>query len=119
MGKRSALTVEPSAGRAPGRAVALLHLLLLFGAGLTIALTWGWDHWSVWQLLVIAAFTFVGGLTYVETTSTKLKVSGAFLGLMLAAVLLGGAPAALIGAASIVVTWFRRREAGHYCATTS
>ncbi len=92
----------------------MLHLLLLLAAGLTIALTASWDRWPLWELLVIASLTFVGGLTYVETSSTKLKVSGAFLGLMLAAVLLGGGPAALIGAGSIVVTWLRRREAGHY-----
>jgi len=40
----------------------------------------------------------------------KLKLSGILLGLMLAVVLLGGAPAALIGMLTIAVGWFRSRE---------
>ena len=71
-------------------------------------------RWNPWPLAVIAALTVISDLTYVETGSTKLRVSGSFLGLVLAAVLLGGAPAALLGMLTIAVGWIRSREAGHY-----
>ena len=66
--------------------------------------------------MLIATFTVVSGLTYVETGSNKLKVTGSFLGLIMAAVLLGGAPAALIAMLTIAVVWLRSREAPHYLA---
>jgi diguanylate cyclase (GGDEF)-like protein len=40
----------------------------------------------------------------------KLKISGSLLGLMLAAVLLGGGPAAVIGMLTIAIGWVRWRE---------
>jgi diguanylate cyclase (GGDEF)-like protein len=52
-------------------------------------------------------------LTNVEITA-KLRVSGSFLGLMLAAVLLGGGPAALVGVLTVAVGGLRSREAPHY-----
>jgi diguanylate cyclase (GGDEF)-like protein len=72
-------------------------------------------HWNPWSLLVIAVFTLVSDLTAVETSS-KLKVSGTSLGLMLAVVLLGAAPAAVLGAFTIVVSWACRsnRGRGHF-----
>src|SRR5581483_4672378 len=39
---------------------------------------------------------------------------GSFLALVLAIVLLGGAPAAIVGVATIAIGWFRWREAPHY-----
>jgi diguanylate cyclase (GGDEF)-like protein len=86
---------------------------LLLALGLVV-LTAPDAHWDIGRLLVIAVFTVISDLTAVETASAKLKVSASFLGLMLAAVLLGAAPAALIGVLSIGVSWFRWREAPHY-----
>ncbi|MBV9464494.1 MAG: diguanylate cyclase, partial [Solirubrobacterales bacterium] len=62
---------------------------------------------------MIASFAIISDLTSVETGPTKLRVSGSGLGLMLAAVLLGGGPAALVGALTIGVGWVRWREAVH------
>jgi diguanylate cyclase (GGDEF)-like protein len=91
-----------------------VHGLALAGAGAVIGLTTGSDRWSPWPLAVVATFTIVSGLTYVETGSTRLKVSGTALGLMLAGVLLGGGPAAVVGMLTIAFVWLRSREAPHY-----
>ena len=90
------------------------QVLAIGAAGVVAWLTAGTARWSLSPLLVIAALTVVSDLTSVDTGSAKLKISGSFLGLMLASVLLGGAPAAVIGVLSILVGWLRWREAGHY-----
>jgi diguanylate cyclase (GGDEF)-like protein len=100
--------------RPSGRQVALLQVVALGVAAALAAVTSGSDRWDAWSLGVIALLTVGSDLTYVETGSAKLKVSGSFLGIILAAVLLGGGPAALIGVLSIAIGWFRSREAGHY-----
>jgi diguanylate cyclase (GGDEF)-like protein len=109
------MTVTSSSGgtRQPGM-VAIVHVAALASAAGVAVVTARFASWRIGPLLVIATFTIVSGLTYVETGSTKLKVSGSFLGLMLAAVLLGGGPAALIGAVTIGFVWLRSREAPHY-----
>ena len=103
-----------AAGRTPGPGVALAHACSFALALVVIAATAGTAHWRAGPLAVITVFTVVSGLTYVQTGATRLKVSGSFLGLMLAAVLLGGPPAALIGMVTIGAVWFRSREAPHY-----
>ena len=99
--------------RSPSRTVAAVQIGALLGAALLVALTAGDYHWRVWPLAVIATFTIVSDLTYVETRWAKLRISGSGLGLVLAAVLLGGGPAALVGVLAIGVGWFHSREAGH------
>ncbi|MEA2197528.1 MAG: hypothetical protein QOJ25_1579 [Solirubrobacteraceae bacterium] len=108
------LDIGEQGGRQPGRAVAVAHGLALASAITLIVLTAGSDRWSVWPLTVIVVFTVIGDLTSVEAFSPKLKVSGSFLGIMLAAVLLGSGPAALVGVVSIAAGWLRWREAPHY-----
>ncbi len=97
-----------------GRAIAVIQLLGFAAAALTIAATAGGDSWDPWPLALLAAFTVASDLMSVETESSKLKVSGSFLGLILAVVLLGGGPAALIGVLTISIGWVRSREAPHY-----
>ncbi len=92
----------------------LIHALGLALGALVIVVTGGLDHWNIPRLAVIATFTIVSDLSSVQTGSEKLKVSGSFLGLVLASVVLGGGPAALIGVATIATGWLRWREAGHY-----
>ncbi|HEX4671707.1 MAG TPA: hypothetical protein VH279_05545, partial [Solirubrobacteraceae bacterium] len=89
----------------PGRAIAVAQGCALLGAGATIALTAHSMRWSLWPLLVIAALTVASDLTTLDAGMTRLKVSGAAPGLMLAIVVLGGGPAALIGAGVMVVRW--------------
>src|SRR5262245_38479427 len=86
--------------RQPGLAVAALQALAVASAAAMIWVTAPAAHWKPWSLVVIAVFTVVSDLTAVESGS-KLKVSGTSLGLMLAVVLLGAAPASVLGAVTI------------------
>jgi diguanylate cyclase (GGDEF)-like protein len=95
---------------APGARVAAAQVLALAAAGAVALFTVGTDRWTLWPMVVIAVFTIASDLTYVEAAASRLRVSGSGLGLMLAAVLLGGGPAALFGVLAIAVGWLRSRE---------
>jgi diguanylate cyclase (GGDEF)-like protein len=69
--------------------------------------TGGSAHWVIGPLVVITVFTVLSDVTSVEVESGRILISGSFLGLLLAAVLLGGGPAAAVGVATILVTWPR------------
>ncbi len=112
--ERTTATVGNHVTRQPSRGVALFHGSALIGAAGLAALTASGSRWSPAPLLVITGFTLISALTPVHTGSTKLQVSGVLLGLMLAMVLLGGAPAAAMGTVTMAVGWLRRREAAHY-----
>ena len=66
-------------------------------------------HWSLVPLLVIAGFTIIAELIAMGAEG-GMSVSGSFLGLILAAVILGGVPAAAIGALTIGIGAVRRRS---------
>ena len=59
-------------------------------------------------IAVIAVFAVVSDITAVEAGS-RVKVTGTALGLMLAMVLLGGGPAAVIALVTLLVSWMLRR----------
>jgi putative nucleotidyltransferase with HDIG domain len=69
--------------------------------------------WDPGLFGLLFAFTAFSDLTAIETKS-KLKTSGSFLALVLAMVLLGGTPAAIIGVLTILLGWLRWRDAPHY-----
>src|SRR5436189_191131 len=87
-------TAMGSIRRAPGRGGYAANVGLLVAAGLLAIMTAPSARWNLPEILVISALTAISDLTSVATGAGKLKVSGSFLGLMLAAVLLGGPPAA-------------------------
>jgi putative nucleotidyltransferase with HDIG domain len=64
--------------------------------------------------VLLLVFAIASDLMAASIRSSKLKVSGSFLALVVAMVLLGGPPAALIGAITIVAGWIKWREAPHY-----
>jgi putative nucleotidyltransferase with HDIG domain len=71
-------------------------------------------NWDLPLFFVLLAFSIFSYLTAVEAES-KIKVSGAFLAIVLAMVFLGGTPAAMIGVAAMLVGWITRwRDAPHY-----
>ena len=113
MPEHSTTTGSRRVRRRPSRAVIIAQALTPFAALATVVLTPGLAHWRLGQLAIIAVFAIASDLTAVQTAS-KLKMSGSFLGIVLAAVLLGGGPAALIGVLTIAVGWLRWREAPHY-----
>jgi diguanylate cyclase (GGDEF)-like protein len=94
--------------------MVIAQLIALAGAAAVAILTAGSARWSLAPLGMIAVLTVVSDLTSVETGSSKLRISGSFLGIMLAAVLLGGGPAALVGVGAIAIGSLRWREAPHY-----
>ena len=96
--------------RSSSPALIVAQHVALVGSGAVVLLSASSARWDPIILIMIAALTVVSELMGVETGSAKLRVSGSFLGIMLAAVLLGGAPAALVGVLAIVAGWLRWRE---------
>jgi putative nucleotidyltransferase with HDIG domain len=64
--------------------------------------------WDIALLASLLVFSIVSDLS--AATTSAAKISGSFLSLVLAMVFLGGAPAALIGVATIAVGWIRWRD---------
>jgi putative nucleotidyltransferase with HDIG domain len=100
---------------APGRyANPAFAAMLAAATGLGIA-TAGEASWNVPLFASLLAFAIVSDLWAIDTSATlggrsRLLMSGSFLALVAAMVLLGGAPAALIGVATILVGHFRFHE---------
>lgn len=84
-------------------------------AGIVAVAIWrGPDaDWDLSLFAVLLAFSLISDLTAVSTTS-RVKISGSFLALVLAMVFLGGTPAAVIGVTTICVGWLRWRDPSHY-----
>jgi putative nucleotidyltransferase with HDIG domain len=92
-------------------AVMLGIFALAVAAAVWFAPESNWDMPLFWILLVFSVFSYVTAVT----TESNVKVSGAFLALVLAMVFLGGTAAALIGVATNLIGWlFRWRDEPHY-----
>jgi putative nucleotidyltransferase with HDIG domain len=71
-------------------------------------------NWDMPLFGILLAFSVFSDLTAISTTS-KVKLSGSFLPIVVAIVLLGGPPAAVIGVVTIVVgTLVNQRNAFHF-----
>jgi putative nucleotidyltransferase with HDIG domain len=70
-------------------------------------------NWNPVLFVVLLAFCVFSDLTAVEAQA-RVKISGSFLALVVAMVLLGGPPAALIGVVTILAGWLRWRESWDY-----
>jgi putative nucleotidyltransferase with HDIG domain len=95
-------------GNRPSRFVLVLQIAALVAvAGFAIwqAPNGNWDLPLFGMLLV---FALISHFTAVETSS-RLKISGSFLALVLAMAFLYGTPAALMGVITICLTWPRGR----------
>jgi putative nucleotidyltransferase with HDIG domain len=71
------------------------------------------DNWDPVLFVVLLTFCVFSDLTAVEAQA-RVKISGSFLALVVAMVLLGGPPAALIGIVTILAGWLRWRESWDY-----
>jgi len=69
--------------------------------------------WNLPLFAILLGFSIFSDLTAISTTS-KVKISGSFLALVLAMVFLGGTPAALIGVITILVGWLRWKDEWHF-----
>jgi diguanylate cyclase (GGDEF)-like protein len=90
--------------------VAIVQGGALLGAGATFLLTSGWDRWKLSELAAIGLLAVVSDLMSVDGSLGKMRVSGTLLGVMLAAVRLGGGPAAVVGLLAALIGWLRWRE---------
>src|SRR5437588_7822051 len=100
--------------RDPGWSVVAVEGIAFLVACPLFLATLQWDRWNSSLLIAIALLAVVSdltSLTSIDTDAGKLRVSGTLLGVMLAAVLLGGGPAAIIGMLAVGIGWFRSREA--------
>src|SRR5437763_4169582 len=70
-------------------------------------------NWNLALFAVLFFFAAISDLTAVATPS-RVHISGSFMAIVLAMVLLGGTPAALIGLAAICVGWRNGRAPFHY-----
>jgi len=93
----------------PKRLSNALLLLGLAGVVAVAILRAPYAEWNLALFGILLAFSAFSDITSIETES-HLKISGNFLALVLAMVLLGGAPAATIGLISILFGWLRFRE---------
>jgi diguanylate cyclase (GGDEF)-like protein len=92
--------------------VWLLAQCAVLGAIVILSfLTSGLDRWDWSQLLVIAVFAVSSDLTAVNPGTAW--ISGSFLGIVLATIMFGGAPGALVGAITVAIGRLRSREDGH------
>src|SRR2546421_1841497 len=89
-------TAGVKARERPSSVVKFLHCVALLGAAALIVVSAGSTQWRPEYLAVIAVMTVVSGLTRVEVSS-NVDLSGSFLGIVLATVLLGGGAGAVIG----------------------
>jgi putative nucleotidyltransferase with HDIG domain len=94
--------------------VLVLEALALASAIAVACIVGQTDNWDIPLLIVLSACAIGSDLAGMESGSARLKLSGSFLALILAMVLLGGAPAAVVGVLCILVGWLRWREAPHY-----
>ena len=88
----------------------VVGLLLIGAAAIWRAPSADWD---LALFAILLGFSVFSDLTAISTTS-KVKISGSFLALVLAMVFLGGAPAAVIGVLTILTGWLRWRDEWHF-----
>jgi putative nucleotidyltransferase with HDIG domain len=100
------------ASNRPSNLIIAAQIVGLFAVCAVGALTADTANWDLSLFAILLAFSIFSDLTAITTTS-KLKLSGSFLPMMLAMVFLGGPPAALIGVLTISVGWLRDRNAAH------
>ncbi|HZE17019.1 MAG TPA: diguanylate cyclase, partial [Mycobacterium sp.] len=110
---RETATAGNQRARHVGRGVVLVHVLALICGVALIWLTDGLDRWRVGPLVVLVAFTSVSVVSDFATGASKVRVSGLPIGLTIAVVVLGPAPAALVGVLTMIVSWTRTRAAWH------
>ena len=111
------LGIQQSLGpRVPGRGVAALQL---FAFACAIALgvlkfdPHSWTAPELWTLAILTGLAVTSELTNTLLPSGEHRISGSFLGIMLAAVLLGGPAASIVAILTISIGWLKSRESAH------
>ena len=116
-------TVTADIGAPPGvsarseprrpRTAAAIHGFLFVAAVAVAALTAHTNNWNLWELLILIALAITSELTATALPSGATNISGSFMGIIMAAVVLGGSEAAIVGVLAIGISWFRWRQRWH------
>lgn len=93
----------------PSRSVIAAEWLLLLAAIGAGALLAGDAEWDLALFSILLASSVASDLRALEITAHKVAVSGSFLAIITAIVLLGAAPAALIAVSTIAAGWLNLR----------
>ena len=91
------------------RQLLTIELGLLSAAGVVAAVSASSAHWRLLTIAILALFSVLSDRMLLQAGS-RMAISGSFLGIILAAVLLGGAPAAALGALTILFDVLRSRD---------
>jgi putative nucleotidyltransferase with HDIG domain len=90
------------------------EVVALAGA-VVLAILVGHDtDWDLPLLATLTALSIVSDLIAIETRASRVLVSASLMTIVLAAVLLGGAAAALMGVVTILVGWLKHRYERQY-----
>jgi putative nucleotidyltransferase with HDIG domain len=100
--------------RSPSPVVLLLNAAIVAGAVVVAAMTAADARWDLATIVLLAVFAIASDLLASTIRSSKLKVSGSFMALVVAMVLAGGPPAAFIGVLTVFAGWLKWREKPHY-----
>ena len=98
----------------PTRLALGLEVAALAAALVVAVLSDGWSDWDLPLLLTLTALSIVSDLIAIETRVSRVAVSASLMTIVIGAVLLGGAPAALIGVITIGAGWLRHRYELHH-----
>jgi putative nucleotidyltransferase with HDIG domain len=93
----------------PTRRILVLEAATLAAAlPAAIWLNWGSD-WNLPLFAVLLVAAVIGDLTALDTAASRIKISSSFLAIVLATVLLGPTPAALVATVTILAGWVKFR----------
>ena len=98
----------------PTRLALGLEVAALAAALVVSVLSDGWSDWDLPLLLTLTALSIVSDLIAIETRVSRVAVSASLMTIVIGAVLLGGAPAALMGVITIGAGWLKHRYELHH-----
>jgi putative nucleotidyltransferase with HDIG domain len=105
--------IIPVLGRHRERTLVVFEVLILAGSVAAMVLLSTEDQWDHYDLVGLLAVLVVGS-DFLTLRAKRFRISGSFLGLVLAMALLGPAPAGAMGIAAASVDAIRGRTRGLY-----
>ncbi len=93
----------------PTRLAIGIELAALAGAAGVALASDGWSNWDLSLLATLTALSIVSDLIAIETRVNRTLVSASLMTIVIGAVLVGPAPAAVMGAVTILAGWVKHR----------
>ena len=93
----------------PTRLAIGIEQAALVAAFVVAVLSDGWSDWDLPLLATLTALSIISDLIAIETRVSRVSVSASLMTIVIGAVLLGGAPAALMGVVTILAGWVKHR----------